>query len=164
MLKKYVKTSISKIRKNQLSHKVIIQTLESAHCNCLPAETCRDLCYMYMRGPRSFKLLCLSRKAFPDIKDDESIMQMVAKMAKKAEGFFVCEEIDRYRKSINDEEIRDAMAKCKVNPCLDLMPMLVATFVVDGEHGLNVIKPVLEEAGVTNADVKHIVREIGFEK
>lgn len=163
MLREYVKTPISKIRKKQLSHKAIMQTLESVPCN-LTAKTCRNLCYMYMRAPHSFKLLCLSRKAFPDTKEDTQIMQMVAKMAKKAEGFFVCEEISRYRKSINDEEIKDAMAKCNVNPCLDLMPMLVATFVVDGEHGLNVIKPVLKEAGVTNADVERIVRKIGFDK
>lgn len=163
MLKKYAKPSFSQVRKKQFSHKVIIQTLESVPCN-LTAKTCRNLCYMYMREPHSFKLLCLSRKAFPDMKEDKQIMQMVAKMAEKAKGFFICEEISRYRKSVNDEEIRDAIAKCKINPSLDLMPMLVATFVVDGEHGLNVIKPVLQEAGVTNADVERIVREIGFDE
>lgn len=164
MLKRYVRPTISQIRKGQLSHKIILKTLDSVNRNRMPVKTCRNLCYMYMRGIDSYKLLCFARDALPDIKDDKLKMQMVEKMAQKAEGFFICEEVRRYRKTINDDEVKTAQKACDISPVLDLMPMFIAVLVVDGEHGLNVISPIMKEAGVTNADVERIIREIGFDK
>ncbi|MFR3791410.1 MAG: hypothetical protein ACLTWO_05695 [Blautia massiliensis (ex Durand et al. 2017)] len=164
MLKKYVKRPISQIRKKQLSNKVVLQTLESVHCNHVSVKTCRNLCYMYMHKADSYKVLYLSRKVFPGIKDDNVRMQMVAQMAQMAEKFLICDEIDRYRKTIDKGKIRQAMERCKVNSVIDLMPMFVATFVVDGEHGLNVIQPIMKEAGVKNADVELIVQDIGIDQ
>lgn len=154
MLKPYQRPPMSM---ELFTKRVVVPALEYIGYPDIPINVGANLCYLFLTK-RYKELLQLAKKTFPDIKDDRTLIANVAKMANIANGRIICEEVEKYRKFISDNDVKEAMETCGVKAPLTLIPLCVSAFVVDGESGLSCVKPILDEEGVTKADIRNIVQ------